>query len=88
MSYSEIINICVSVISIFIALLALFQTKRQIALSNKQQLFDRRLSCYLEFNTIYSLYTSNKQHLKDDNVFYHTNDMMFSRLTNCSNLEK
>ena len=88
MSYSEIINICVSVTSIFIALLALFQTKRQIALSNKQQLFDRRLSCYLEFNTIYSLYTSNKQHLKDDNVFYHTNDMMFSWLTNCSSLEK
>ena len=52
MSYSEIINICVSVTSIFIALLALFQTKRQIDLSNKQQLFDRRLSCYLEFNTI------------------------------------
>ncbi len=53
MSCSEIINICVSVVSIFIALLALFQTKQQITLSNKQQLFDRRLTRYLELNTIY-----------------------------------
>jgi putative flippase GtrA len=60
MNYSEIISISVSVISIIIALIALFQTNRQISLSNKQQLFDRRLSRYLEFNTIYSLYTANK----------------------------
>lgn len=64
MNYSEIISISVSGISIIIALIALFQTNRQISLSNKQQLFDRRLSCYLEFNTIYSLYTANKLQLK------------------------
>ena len=40
MNHSEIISISVSVISIIIALLALFQTNRQISLSNKQQLFD------------------------------------------------
>lgn len=87
MSCSEIINICVSVVSIFIALLALFQTKRQITLSNKQQLFDRRLARYLEFNTIYALYVKNEPYLKDDNTFYHTNDLIFSWLTNCSDLE-
>lgn len=53
MSHSEIVNIAVSIVSIIIALVAIFQTKQQIALSNKQQLFDRRLSCFLEFNTIY-----------------------------------
>lgn len=69
MNYSEIISISVSVISIIIALIARFQTNRQISLSNKQQLFDRRLSCYLEFNTIYSLYTENKLQLKDESTF-------------------
>lgn len=88
MNYSEIINISVSVISIIIALLALFQTNRQISLSNKQQLFDRRLSRYLEFNTIYSLYTANKLQLKDESTFYHTNDLIFSWLTNCADLEE
>ena len=88
MNYSEIISISVSVTSIIIALIALFQTNRQISLSNKQQLFDRRLSRYLEFNTIYSLYTENKLQLKDESTFYHTNDLVFSWLTNCAGLEK
>ncbi len=88
MSCSEIINICVSVVSIFIALLALFQTKRQITLSNKQQLFDRRLARYLEFNTIYALYTTNKNHLEGADTFCHTNDLIFAWLTNCSDLEE
>ena len=88
MNHSEIISISVSVISIIIALLALFQTNRQISLSNKQQLFDRRLSRYLEFNTIYSLYTENKLQLKDESTFYHTNDLVFSWLTNCADLGK
>ena len=88
MNYSEIISISVSVISIIIALIALFQTNRQISLSNKQQLFDRRLSRYLEFNMIYSIYTANKLQLKDDSTFYHTNDLVLSWLTNCADLEK
>ncbi len=88
MNHSEIISVSVSVISIIIALIALFQTNRQISLSNKQQLFDRRLSRYLEFNTIYSLYTENKLQLKDESTFYHTNDLVFSWLTNCADLEE
>ena len=88
MNCSEIINICVSVASIFIALLALFQTKRQITLSNKQQLFDRRLACYLEFNTIYALYITNKNHLEEADTFCHTNNLIFAWLTNCSDLEE
>lgn len=86
MSCSEIINICVSVVSIFIALLALFQTKQQITLSNKQQLFDRRLARYLELNTIYALYTTNKKHLEETGTFCHTNNLIFAWLTNCSDL--
>ena len=88
MNYSEIANIAVSIISVGTALVALFQTKQQIALSNKQQLFDRRLSCFLELNTIYNLYAANKLYLKDDSTFYHTNDLIFSWLTNCTELEE
>ncbi len=88
MSSSEVANIVVSTISAAIAIVALFQTKRQIALSNKQQLFDRRLSRYTEVNTIYSLYAANKLQLKDESVFYHTNDLIFSWLTNCADLEE
>ena len=88
MNWSEVINIIVSVVSILIALLALLQTKQQISLSNKQQLFERRLSCYLEFNMFCSLYSQNKLYLKDDSTFFHINDLIFSWLANCSNLEK
>lgn len=87
MNASEVANIVVSTVSAAIAIVALFQTKRQISLSNKQQLFDRRLSRYTEVNTIYSLYAANKLQLKDESVFYHTNDLIFSWLTNCADLE-
>lgn len=88
MNGSEVANIVVSTVSAAIAIVALFQTKRQISLSNKQQLFDRRLSRYTEVNTIYSLYVANKLQLKDESVFYHTNDLIFSWLTNCADLEE
>ena len=88
MNNSEVTNIAISIISIAIALVALFQTKRQIVLSNKQQLFDRRLSCYIEFNTIFSLYTTNKLYLKNEKTLYRINDLIFSWLTNCSELEE
>lgn len=88
MNGSEVANIVVSTVSAAIAIVALFQTKRQISLSNKQQLFDRRLSRYTEVNTVYSLYAANKLQLKDESVFYHTNDLIFSWLTNCADLEE
>ena len=55
-----------SMIAIVLSIIALFQTSRQVKLSNKQQLFDRRLSRYLEFHMIHSLYTQNKLYLKDE----------------------
>lgn len=84
----EAANIIISVVSLVIALVALFQTSQQIALSNKHLLFDRRLSCFLEFNTIYELYTSNKIYLKNNDSICYINDLIFSWLTNCSELEE
>lgn len=81
MNYSEIANIAVSIVSVGIALVALFQTKRQIALSNKQQLFDRRLSCFLEFNTIYNLYVANKLSQKSSTDFL----IILASLRKCRN---
>lgn len=86
MGLSEYINIVVSVVSIAIATVALIQTHRQIALSNKQQLFERRMERYIEINTLLRLLKDNIIYLKDDSSFYHTNDLIFTWLTNCSEL--
>lgn len=88
MTLSDTINIVVSLVSIAIALFALYQTKQQIALSNKQQLFDRRLSCYTKFITIYSLYSENKEALNKENAFLYLNEFEYSFLINCSDLEE
>lgn len=88
MNSSEVATIVISTVSTVIAIVALFQTSCQIALSNKQQLFDRRLSRYTEVHTIYSLYAANKLQLKDASTFYHINDLIFSWLTNCADLEE
>lgn len=88
MTLSDTINIVVSLVSIAIALFALYQTKQQIALSNKQQLFDRRLSSYTKFITIYSLYSENKEALNKENAFLYLNEFEYSFLINCSDLEQ
>ena len=87
MGLSEWIGIGVSAISVIIAIVALWQTHRQIAISNKQQLFDRRLNLYIEVNTLLRLLKDNIPYLTDDSSFYHKNDLIFAWLTNCSELE-
>lgn len=88
MTLSDTINIVVSLVSIAIALFALYQTKQQIALSNKQQLFDRRLSCYMKFNMIYSLFSENKTLINMKDSFILSCEYEFALLTNSSDLEE
>ena len=86
MGLSDWINIGVSIVSLVIATVAIIQTHRQIALSNKQQLFERRLERYIEISKLLRLLKDNIIYLKDDSSFYHTNDLIFAWLTNCSEL--
>ena len=86
MGLSDWINIGVSIVSLIIAIVAIFQTHKQIALSNKQQLFERRMERYIEINTLLRLLKDNIIYLKDDSSFYHTNNLIFTWLTNCSEL--
>lgn len=87
MSYSDVIEIVVPVVSLVIAMIALFQTKRQIVLSNKQQLFEKRLRAYTKFITVYDLYSLAKSYLTEE-MLIHANERIFSMLTNCSELEQ
>ena len=75
-----------SIIAVVVAIVALFQTNKQIKLSNKQQLFNRRLEKYLLIKELLSLYSENR-------FLIHTDDIcesvkyVFAWLTNSATLE-
>ena len=82
-------SVAFSVISAIIAVVALIQTQSQIKLSNKHQLFERRLNNFFAFYGLYELYKENKVILertrKDEPLFAIDNECGW--LTNNSNLE-
>ena len=79
-----------SVITAIIAIIAIFQTKKQTELSNKHFLFDKRLNDYLLAKGLVDLYNDNKKLLdyskakKDEAIVV---DLQFCFLTNISFLE-
>lgn len=81
------LDLWLSLVAVVAAIVALFQTNTQIKLSNKQQLFNRRLEKYLLIKELLSLYAENR------NLIIHTDDIcesvkfMFAWLTNSSTLE-
>ena len=78
----------ISIIAVCLSIIALFQTQKQIKLSNKQQLFDRRIDKYLLFKALLSLYNGNRHLFVDKDSIYKMVDFQFSMLTNCSALEQ
>lgn len=77
-------NLFFSIITVIVAIIALFQTSHQIRLSNKQHLFDRRLKSYLRANGLVNLCKDNYVHLQSENNEepFFQNDTVFSLLTN------
>lgn len=73
--------------SVVIALIALFQTNHQTKLSNKHQLFDRRVKIYLLFTTLLQLYKGNFSVLGLERKASYRGSELFVWLTNCSDLE-
>lgn len=72
-----------SIITAIIAVIALWQTHRQIAISNKHQLFDRRVDRFITVNGLISLFKESK-HLMDKEDYDDFIDItvLFHSLTN------
>ena len=82
-------NFWCSVITALTATLALVLSVRQIRLSNKQQLFDRRLKVYMLANSLISLCKDNYIWLspKREQIPQFANDYIFIWLTNNTYME-
>lgn len=90
MSQEAILNIVLSTVVAITAIFALFQTHKQIKISNKQFLFNRRLDKYLLAKSLIELYKDNINLLdykdnKDDEAIIV--DFQFTNLTNIDYLK-
>ena len=72
-----------SIITAIIAVIALWQTHRQITISNKHQLFDKRVDRFITVNGLISLFKESKN-LMDKEDYDHFIDVtvLFHNLTN------
>lgn len=80
----------VSIITAASSIIALFLSMYQIRLSNRQQLFDRRLKTFLIANGLVHLYTESRLLLenKRENIPQFAIDKEFSSLTNNTYMEQ
>lgn len=80
-------NFVLSLVTAGTAVYAIIQTRKQIKISNKQYLFERRFSTYLLVKELIQLYNENFHLLKEEGP-YMVNNFNFHLLTNCPYLEK
>lgn len=83
MDYIKDPDTWLSLFAVVISMIALWQTHRQIKLSNKQQLFDRRLSDYLLLKDLAETYRKGhaEYHLTDNERFTFRAPMVLMYLT-------
>lgn len=83
-------NFWLSIVTVAVALIALWQTHKQIKLSNKQQLFERRLNAFTIADGLYELCLENKIVFVDiaQGKPNFANDLNFIWLTNNSFMER
>lgn len=77
----------IAILTVVISIIALCQTGKQTKLSNKHQLFDRRMEKYLFIKDLLILYKSHRNLWVGDNSICEMVDFQFMMLTNCSSLE-
>lgn len=85
----SVINAFVGIVTAIVAIVAIMQTRKQIYLSNKQILFDKRIENYIIATELIQLYRSNCSIInneKDEPML--TNDYNFTLLTNNTYLEQ
>ena len=72
-----------SIITAIIAIIALWQTHRQITISNKHHLFDKRVDRFISVNSLISLFKESRN-LMDIEGYDHFIDLtvLFHGLTN------
>ena len=72
-----------SIITAIIAVIALWQTHRQITISNKHQLFDKRVDRFITINGLISLFKESKHLMdKEDYDYFIDVTVLFHGLTN------
>lgn len=96
MTTENIINIITSIItclatitSSVLAVVAIFQTKKQIELSNKQNLFKDRVTGYLILKGLINLYNENRNQIEEEKKeeIYFNCEFLFYEMINNSYLE-
>lgn len=81
-------NFWVSIIAIIISIIALFQSNKQAKISNKFNLFERRLEKYLTFKQLLTVYEKQKNSLSIKDGVIISPDFHATMLTNCVLLEE
>ncbi len=76
-----------SLTALILSIIALFQTSKQIRLSNKHQLFDRRLEKYLLVKELVSIYKTYRHLIVNKKSMTVSTYFQFALLTNCAPLE-
>ena len=96
MTTNNIINIITSIItclatitSSVLAVVAIFQIKKQIELSNKQNLFKDRVTGYLILKGLINLYNENRKQIEEEKKeeIYFNCEFLFYEMINNSYLE-